>query len=1088
MKKLMVAVAIATSIGMAKAAPATGFTSTGFETYATGALDTTKDDAGNTDGHTDFAATWVALPAENDNESKILAYDGEGAEATPSKFSSVVETKYLHVETGTNKVERNVQHGGSAVTVSEAIYLDTLVKFTASEELFKDGDLAEGDKIAISYVGQPDGDLISNIVVRAGFVTGDENTTTITETNYVMSGTVAINPDNWYRLTVRAIATGYDAAPLGFAIYIDGNLFGYNVAQAAGDNSAYLTALNNNSTIKEYLYNGSTHALLPSRVRGAAENSDSLTAVGFKGTGCIDNIAFSDTKPAGLPDEGILITIESLEGVSAVAVTVGEDEITGDNGVYTLPTGTTTFNLAVTWDTANDYTSGTITQGERTISAGSVDVSDGTTITLKGNRNNFEFVDGNNVSVTASTLTDALDRVGDGKTITLAHSYNVTTEGEDTVYELSRKAVTLDLHGETITGGANSEDALFTVNEGATLTVIDTVGGGKIEDTTVYGIFLPYGDIIIGSADAADMGVTVDGILVAPDETGSDLIVVRGKFDEDSNTAEGAFKWTVDEGSSCSATPADGYWVVAPGQAPVEPTCWADVLGDAAQDGAYEIDDLAELKDFQKYVGAVSDGKFATAGLTFRLTANITLDEPWPGIGVQNGKDIYTTADFEAAAFQGTFDGQNHTISGFQMVGGGLDYCGFFNSTYGATIQNLKIQYAGSLFAVDTAANSSTESGATFVGVAKNSTLRNLTTLAGTVSCDKGFGGIVGYLTSGTLVDSCTNNVNMTSLKPNKCGGIAMITQGGSAVTIQNCQNNGSVAGSGEIGGLVGYIGLDTTITDCESTTPYKLFQHQGSTVTLSGVKGNATVESYTGAATPGLNFATVDGNVATFVADGALAAGNTYKVMHTATANYEFTAAGTISFDTNLVQAVTFAVTAQQGSDLEVTDATENGVVTFTAAVPGPVTPTIDPASETATVEVTAASAEDAIAAVAVTAPANAGIDTPEEIAAYKALFNITANETSAGSGVFTVEVTGIKETVEDAVEESAMDVLDGKLGAKVQVPAGLYYKVTTFTELGGTAVDTQSNLSDGTGVSVTKPGETQGFIKIEMATKAIN
>lgn len=349
---------------------------------------------------------------------------------------------------------------------------------------------------------------------------------------------------------------------------------------------------------------------------------------------------------------------------------------------------------------------------------------------------------------------------------------------------------------------------------------------------------------------------------------------------------------------------------------------WADYLGDAV-DGAYEIDNLAELKLFQAGVAtnttSENASKLATTGLTFKLTDNITLTEAWPGIGVQNGKDIYSTETFNGAAFCGTFDGQNHTISGFQMVGGGLDYCGFFNSTYGATIQNLNIQYKGSLFATDTSKNSSLESGATFVGVAKNSTLRNLTTLAGTVSCDKGFGGIVGYLTSGSLVDSCTNNVNMTSLKPNKCGGIAMIAQNGTIVTIQNCQNNGSVAGSNEIGGLVGYIGnCGAIISNCESTVAYKLFHQEDAIPTMKGVnKGNATVVSYTEKQATGpnstLNFATVNGSVATFVADNALAAGNTYKVMHAATATYEFAEAGTIAFDTALFTP-TYAVTAAEG------------------------------------------------------------------------------------------------------------------------------------------------------------------------------
>lgn len=371
-----------------------------------------------------------------------------------------------------------------------------------------------------------------------------------------------------------------------------------------------------------------------------------------------------------------------------------------------------------------------------------------------------------------------------------------------------------------------------------------------------------------------------------------------------------------------------------------EVNSWVVRLGDPV-DGAYLIDDEAELISFQQGVAA----GLTTAGTTFKLTADIALTAAWPGIGLQNGKDVYNTAAFDDAAFCGIFDGQNYTISGFQMIGKGdnpegLDYCGFFNSTYGATIRNLKIQYAGALFAADTNA-STKESGATFVGVAKNSTLQNLTSLqydASTgVSCSKGFGGIVGYLTSGTSVESCTNNVNMTSLANNKCGGIAMIAQGGSAVSISNCQNNGTQttgSSNSEYGAIVGYVGLDITIANCE-TTVGRFLKHQGNTVTLQGVnKGDARVVSYHGAATPGLNFAIVDGNVATFVADNALAAGNTYKVMGpSATATFEFAAAGTIAFDTALATP-TYAITAP---GLDLTDTTEGTVKTYTAAAPAP-------------------------------------------------------------------------------------------------------------------------------------------------------
>ena len=378
---------------------------------------------------------------------------------------------------------------------------------------------------------------------------------------------------------------------------------------------------------------------------------------------------------------------------------------------------------------------------------------------------------------------------------------------------------------------------------------------------------------------------------------------------------------------------------------------WPEYLG-AAVDGAYEIDDLAELILFQKGVAAGLE----TASTTFKLTDDVTLTAPWPGVGIQNAKDLisynrtnsskedYITQEeadrrealFAAAAFKGTFDGQNHTVSGFQMQGGGLDYCGFFNATMGATIKNFKIAYAGSLFAADTT-SSSAESGGTFVGVSAGTTNQNLTTVAGTVSCSKGFGGIVGYFARGSLIEYCTNNVNMTSLKPNKCGGIAMITQNAPAVTMRNCQNNGTIAGSNETGGLIGYIGLNTTVADCSSTVAHKLMHHQDNTVTIQGVITVAdltTTNSYTGAATPGLNFATVDNGVATFVADGALAAGNTYKVMHVAAATFNFTAAGTIAFDTSLASPSSWAITAAEG--LTLTDETVGTVKTYTAAAQG--------------------------------------------------------------------------------------------------------------------------------------------------------
>jgi len=494
---------------------------------------------------------------------------------------------------------------------------------------------------------------------------------------------------------------------------------------------------------------------------------------------------------------------------------------------------------------------------------------------------------------------------------------------------------------------ANSAGKLVVVDADAT-----NVTTTAIAEDTWYRLTIVSVDETVNNATVKKFKVyvngTVDGAPVAPVATEGGTDSFKSRVADSNSVTKMTLSGTgkVDNFVARTTNPFGGAptgWVAKVGDDPEQhftdytKALKAALLAGAKltfADGVTEMDGTAahpfEIRtaaDLVALQAAVAAGNGADK--CYVQTADIALTEAWPGIGVQNGKDIVSTAAFDNGAFTGTYDGDNHTISNFQMQGGGLDYCGFFNSTYGATIKNLKIQYAGALFAADTTA-STKESGATFVGVAKNSTLQNLTSLEGTVSCSKGFGGIVGYTTSGTTVDSCTNNVNMTSLANNKCGGIAMITQTGAAVTIRNCQNNGTQttgSSNSEYGAIVGYVGLNTTIADCE-TTVGRFLKHNNNTVTLQGVnKGDARVASYHGAATPGLNFATVDGNVATFVADDALAAGNTYKVMGPGAA-YAFAQAGAISFDKALA---TVTVTAAEG--LVLTTSTSGTVTTYTAA-----------------------------------------------------------------------------------------------------------------------------------------------------------
>ena len=170
-----------------------------------------------------------------------------------------------------------------------------------------------------------------------------------------------------------------------------------------------------------------------------------------------------------------------------------------------------------------------------------------------------------------------------------------------------------------------------------------------------------------------------------------------------------------------------------------------------------------------------------------------------------------------------------------------------------------------------------------------------------------------------------------------------------------------------------------------------------------------------------------------------------------------------------------TITVTATHDSSV-----TASCTVTVTATPVGPAP--LDPSGDVEETTVTAASSEAAIQAVTINPPAESGAQAGD----YKSLFTYDAQP--AGDGQYTVTITGIQESVKQDVATDAAEILDGTSDT-VTVPAGLYYKITTMEDLDGTNAQSVDGLSTGEGVEVTKPASTtQGFIKVEMGTKAFN
>lgn len=139
-----------------------------------------------------------------------------------------------------------------------------------------------------------------------------------------------------------------------------------------------------------------------------------------------------------------------------------------------------------------------------------------------------------------------------------------------------------------------------------------------------------------------------------------------------------------------------------------------------------------------------------------------------------------------ATVFSGTFDGQNHTISGVKLSGDTA--VGFFGKTTGATIRNL--------------------------------TLEGTVTATGNAS-----GGFVGWGIVPLTIENCTNRIDVTGV--NRAAGFvgSMDMNSTANLTVTGCKNYGTIEGTGSeghVGGLFGRLykttaNQTTVITDCEN-------------------------------------------------------------------------------------------------------------------------------------------------------------------------------------------------------------------------------------------------------------------------------
>ena len=179
------------------------------------------------------------------------------------------------------------------------------------------------------------------------------------------------------------------------------------------------------------------------------------------------------------------------------------------------------------------------------------------------------------------------------------------------------------------------------------------------------------------------------------------------------------------------------------------------------EQGNVTISDEAGLFWFAKQANAGNN----FVGKTVTLANDIALTKAWTPIG------IYTDSKTH---FKGTFDGQNHTVSGVEVTENRANGVGFFGKVYTGTIKNLTVE--GTITATN---------------------------------CNY-VGGIVGH--GYATISNCTFKGSVGSTKNTmQVGGIA----GSGGFTITNCSVYGNVTAECWAGGIVGNCQDGGAYTNC---------------------------------------------------------------------------------------------------------------------------------------------------------------------------------------------------------------------------------------------------------------------------------
>lgn len=251
----------------------------------------------------------------SEDGSTVKAYGGDNL-AAPTTGDDP-GTQYLELSTEGGTLWRSLAAGNTAATdiagkLGDAqgipdggLYIDTMVQFTPTE----DGgapDTTGDDKLAIWLNVDSSGEApMTNLCVKARQVSGAECDGTVDPFGTIYKITnVVPQPGTWYRLTVKAVSdlTSYGGFG-GFQIFLDNTVLVADKMTVDGD--AYGTLSGDVGVCSEE----KLALITEKKVFASLVELTGLQAVGFKGSGALDNLAITAQDPLPAPGEMIDFTI-----------------------------------------------------------------------------------------------------------------------------------------------------------------------------------------------------------------------------------------------------------------------------------------------------------------------------------------------------------------------------------------------------------------------------------------------------------------------------------------------------------------------------------------------------------------------------------------------------------------------------------------------------------------------------------------------------------------------------------------------------------------------------------------------------------